>query len=272
MSHLIYYAANSWLAYIGAWNIIVIQGIVTTIIFLFVILYNNILLKSRIKEIELIEENNRRVMDAIRKEMAIDFHDEMGNHLASIITMVSTLSIKLSESDKSISDVLIKLENSSKFLYKGTKEFIWSMDPQSDNLFEVLTYLRDKGVEFFANTNIMFKVTRHFSDNARAITLPIGTSRHLLGIFKEAMTNCLIHSNADELTIDSKINQATGGYEIILSDNGQGLKEEDTNKSTKGFYNMDTRAEKINAELILENNQPHGLKVAVKYTPLFGGN
>ena len=86
------------------------------------------------------------------------------------------------------------------------------------------------------------------------------------------MTNCLMHSNADELTIDSKINQATGGFEIILSDNGQGLKEEDINKSTQGFYNMDNRAEKINAQLILENNQPHGLKVVVKYTPLFGGN
>ena len=269
---LIYCVDNSWIGCIGAWNIIIIQGIVTTLIFLLVILYNNILLKSRIKEIEIIEENSRKEMDAIRKEMAIDFHDEMGNHLASIITMVSTLSIKLSESDKSISDVLIKLENSSKFLYKGTKEFIWSIDPQSDNLFEVLTYLRDKGVEFYSNTSIMFKVTRHFLDNARAITLPIGTSRHLLGIFKEAMTNCLKHSNADELTIDSKINKVTGGFEIILSDNGQGLKEEDINKSTKGFYNMDTRAEKINAQLILENNQPHGLKIIVKYTPLLGVN
>jgi len=272
MSYLIYCVDNSWLACIGAWNIIVIQGIVTTIIFILVILYNNILLKSRIKEIEMIEEHSRKKMDAIRKEMAIDFHDEMGNHLASIITMISTLSIKLSESDKSISDVLTKLENSSKFLYRGTKEFIWSMDPQSDNLFEVLVYIRDKGVEFFSNTSIVFKVTRHLLDDARAITLPIGTSRHLLGIFKEAMTNCLIHSNADELTIDSKINQATGGFEIILSDNGQGLKEEDINKSTQGFYNMDNRAEKINALLILENNQPHGLKVVVKYTPLFGGN
>ncbi len=216
MSHFIYCLDNSWLAYIGPWNIIIIQGIVTTLIFLLFILYNNILLKSRIEEIGIMEENRRKELDAIRKEMAIDFHDEMGNHLASIITMVSTLSIKLSESDKSISDVLYKLENSSKYLYKGTKEFIWSMDPQSDNLFEVLTYLRDKGVELFSNTSIMFKVTRHFLDNARAITLPIGTSRHLLGIFKEAMTNCLIHSNADELTIDSNINQATGGFEIIL--------------------------------------------------------
>jgi nitrate/nitrite-specific signal transduction histidine kinase len=146
------------------------------------------------------------------------------------------------------------------------------MDPQSDNLFEVLTYLRDKGVEYFSNTSIMFKVTRHFLDDARAITLPIGTSRHLLGIFKEAMTNSLIHSNADELTFDSKVNQVTGGFEIILSDNGQGLKEKNTNKSTKGFHNMDIRAEKINAQLIIEKNQPLGLKVIVKYTPLFGGN
>jgi nitrate/nitrite-specific signal transduction histidine kinase len=118
----------------------------------------------------------------------------------------------------------------------------------------------------------MFKVTRHFLENARAITLPIGTSRHLLGIFKEAMTNSLIHSNADVLTFDSKINQVTGGFEIILSDNGQGLMEEDTNKSTKGFYNMEIRAGKINSEIKIENNQPRGLKVILKYTPLFGGN
>ncbi len=272
MSYFIFCLDSSWLAYIGTWNIILIQGVVTTLIFLLFILYNNTLLNSRIKEIGIIEDNRRKEIDAIRKEMAIDFHDEMGNHLASIIAMVSALSIKLSASDKSISDVLYKLENSSKFLYKGTKEFIWSMDPQSDNLFEVLTYLRDKGVEYFSNTSIMFKVTRHFLDDARAITLPIGTSRHLLGIFKEAMTNSLIHSNADELTFDSKVNQVTGGFEIILSDNGQGLKKKDTNKSTKGLYNMDIRAEKINAQLIIEKNQPRGLKVIVKYTPLFGGN
>ncbi len=72
MSYLIYCVDNSWLACIGAWNIIVIQGIVTTIIFILVILYNNILLKSRIKEIQMIEEQERATLEAFIDGFAPD--------------------------------------------------------------------------------------------------------------------------------------------------------------------------------------------------------
>ena len=193
--------------------------------------------------------------------MARDFHDEMGNHLASIISMVNILSIKLKTDDKQILSILKKVEFASKELFQGTREFMWTIDPDHDNLVEILVYLRDYGVSFFQNTNIDFEVGKDILIGAETIPVQPGSCRHIVAIFKEAMTNCLKHSHATRVTLSSE--STSGSFTIILQDNGIGVRD----KMGRGLQNMQTRALKINSILKCKNIDL-GFSVALKFNHL----
>jgi len=185
----------------------------------------------------------------IRKEMARDFHDEMGNHLASIISMVNVLSLHLDNQDEKTSSTLKKIESSSKALYDGTREFMWTMEPNHDKLSEILLFLRDFGVNLYRNTSIDFSLTNNLDNSELDIHFAAGTSRHIISIFKETMTNTLKHSDANSGVLSCTILEEEELGILSFRDNGSGK----ISGSGRGINNMINRASKINSELLLIN-------------------
>jgi signal transduction histidine kinase len=169
--------------------------------------------------------------------------------------------MKLKTNDQQILSILKKVEFASKELFQGTREFMWTIDPDHDNLVEILIYLRDYGVDFFQNTNIDFEVGKNLLTGAEALPVQPGSCKHILAIFKEAMTNCLKHSHAAKVTLSSE--STNHSFTIIFCDNGIGVRE----KMGRGLQNMQTRALKVNAILKCENME-QGFSVALKFNNL----
>ncbi|QNM84558.1 hypothetical protein H9W90_10150 [Polaribacter pectinis] len=200
-------------------------------------------LKNAIEEQEQLEKK----LNSVRENIAQDFHDDLGNKLASITVLTDLLSGKITgENEKKI---VYKIQENSDSLYKGTKDFIWSLNSKSDNLEELVTYLSDFGEEFFHKMNISFKIQKEIATN---ISLPYYWSRHIILIFKEAMTNVAKHANAKDCEIrffcDFKV------LKIQLLDNGKGFKESDL-KFTNGLKNMQLRAVKINGDINISSTE-----------------
>ncbi|MFM7023060.1 MAG: PAS domain S-box protein [Flavobacteriales bacterium] len=131
--------------------------------------------------------NASRKIDFLRKQMAGDFHDELGNKLASITLNSSILALK-TKSVKEERELIQKIENTSKSLYLHSRDFIWSIDAKSDELREIFSYLRDFGDDFFQSTNVDFIVAgKNFSEQEKVI-LPMYSGRHIIMIFKEVLS------------------------------------------------------------------------------------
>jgi signal transduction histidine kinase len=120
------------------------------------------------------------------------------------------------------------------------------MDPDSDNLGKVFTYVRDFGEELFENTDIEF-LAENLIDDSDDIPLPSGWSRQIVLIFKEAMTNALKHSLASEALL--KLEPIGGSFVLIFRDNGCGLSG--NVKKGYGLKNMRGRAEQIGCRLTI---------------------
>src|SRR5690606_28132143 len=115
--------------------------------------------KQRIGRAVVMERIRQREQEAVRKEIARDFHDEMGNQLTRIINYISLLKLNGSANGngngyinghgKSSSDLYTKVEDSAKYLYSGTRDFIWSIDPVNDELSKLFLYVRDFGEKLF---------------------------------------------------------------------------------------------------------------------------
>gem|GEM_PF-6082598 len=208
-----------------------------------------------------IEEIRKKEASAFRLMMARDFHDEMGNKLASIIVIASTLEYLIKDKSEEVKKALQKIESASKSLFDGTKSFIWSINPQSDHLREIISYVNHFGNELFEQTPMKFYLAHEVEDAADAFILPVGYSRQIFFVFKEAMTNALIHSQGSKVVFDYTYSVREGEFCLSLWDNGTGLKEDQ--KISRGLQNMMKRAEKIGCLLSLTSNPEGGLSVTL---------
>lgn len=212
-----------------------------------------------IQKIKAREKIRKEEISKIRTILARDFHDEMGNKLASITVLSSTLELMIKDKTKQINEALQTLESTAKDLFSGTKSFIWSMDPQSDNLKEIISYINHFAVDLLKSSEITFTLDTPLDDISNEIVLPMGSSRQIYFIFKEALTNAMVHSGATIIQLTCRVNRGKNQFEVELYDNGKGL----LNKKSfgKGLFNMKARAKKIKCRLSYYNNKNGGFNV-----------
>ena len=201
-------------------------------------------LKNTINE----KEKLKQTLSTVRKNLAQDFHDELGNKLASITMLTNLLMIKNPEKNDNYNK-FEKIKEDSNYLYSGMKDFIWSLNHESDNLDEVLLYITEFGKNLYNNTEIAFYVETEM--NKTYVTLPYYWSKQIIFIFKEAMTNALKHSNASEVVFSFSLIDKE--LVLTLTDNGIGF-EDHLLERKNGLLNMQNRAKKINSSLTVKSN------------------
>ncbi|MFM7023059.1 MAG: PAS domain S-box protein [Flavobacteriales bacterium] len=194
----------------------------------------------------------------LRKQIANDFHDEMGNKLASITLNSNILSIKTKE-DNELIEIINKIKDTSKSLYQHSRDFIWSIDSRSDELREIFSYLRDFGEDFFHSLPVDFIVeSKGFSEQEK-IVLPMYWGRHIILIFKEVLTNAAKHAQCKSIVLSLVV--ANGYFEIKVKDNGRGIDEKA--KMGKGLNSIRERAASINAEILISSSS-EGTEITLK--------
>jgi signal transduction histidine kinase len=212
---------------------------------------------SRLIEVEHIRQQEQ---ESLRKEIARDFHDEMGNQLTRIINYVSLMRLNGNSHGP---DLYHKVEESAKYLYNGTRDFIWAIDPVNDDLSKLFLHVRDFGEKLFEEKGIQF---RAFQDLKDKVKLPYGFSREANLIFKEAMTNAFKHSAAKNVSFH--LRPFESDFEMVLEDDGIGFEPEKI-KSSNGIKNIRSRAEKIQSSLqILQTTGGHGTRVQLRFSTI----
>lgn len=212
-------------------------------------IFYNYRMKEKLRRTLEIKRIREEEHEKVRRNMARDFHDNMGNQLASITVFTSLISLKLNNRDPEIDQYLEGIKKHSRSLFNGTKDFIWSMDPDTDNLDEVFTYLKDFGEDLFEKSGIEF-YSEKTGDVERVVALPTGCNRQIVLIFKEAMTNTFKHSQAT--TCHFLLNLNWDNYVLTFKDNGKGLP---STVRENGLKNIRKRASDIQCRFDLKSSE-----------------
>lgn len=203
-----------------------------------------------------LEENER-----VRKLAAQDLHDEFGNTLTRISLLTELIKNRLNgQANGEIGGLLTKIGDNSNRMYQGTKDFIWAINPEHDNFYEIAIRLKDFGEDVFDKTGIRFDV-RNLTDELRTVTLPMGESRHLVLLFKEAISNTLKHAQATEVTLMFGVENRE--MTIQWQDNGKGF-QPDQARQGNGLTNIQTRAQKIGGIAIFQTVEGKGTIVVFR--------
>jgi signal transduction histidine kinase len=156
-------------------------------------------------------------------------------------------------------DLYTKVENSAKYLYTGTRDFIWSIDPGNDELSKLFIHIRDFGEKLFEEKNINF---RAFNEVKEKMKLPYGFSREANLIFKEAMTNAFKYSSAANVTLS--LSRQNDEFSMALEDDGIGFSTGEIQK-TNGLKNIRERADRIHAVLRIHSGKKEGTKIVLQF-------
>ncbi|MCW5909760.1 MAG: hypothetical protein KIT62_01740 [Cyclobacteriaceae bacterium] len=196
----------------------------------------------RIRKLRLKEQVRMAESMRLKKQMAMDFHDEMGNRLASMLTQASLLKNKHPSGE--FYAVFDFFERTAHAIFHGTKDFIWSIDVKSNNLKEAISYLRDFGANYFEKNGINFHVSSEILSLDFDIAMNEGHNRHLILIFKEAMTNSLKHARAGNVYFN--VSKIQDGFVLTFEDDGIGIHQA---QPGNGMRNMRVRAAKIGGKV-----------------------
>lgn len=202
-----------------------------------------------------IEQVKTDEREKVRKKMAADFHDDMGNR----ITRISLLTKLLQQNDNDrAKEFLQKIEDNASALYSETRDFIWQMDPEKDSLFNTFAWLKEFGEELFEDSGPDFKTTP-IPAGAENIHLEMEPRGHMIRIFKEAMHNTLKHSGARICTLKVELNEHKAA--VIFSDDGQGLNISDQRNTGNGLNNMRQRAKQAGGSLEIRSEPGSGTSI-----------
>ncbi|WP_298419460.1 hypothetical protein [uncultured Kordia sp.] len=190
-------------------------------------------------------EINKRIflehkVENLREEIARDFHDEIGNKIASVIG----LSNNLKHSEKVKSPKIDKISELSKEIYHTAKDFVWSLNPNNNNIESLCKYLRDYGENFF----YLFDEIDFLYLEIDIIPIDISyvKSRNIILAYKEILANIIKHSKANTVTLKAYLEDHL--FTIQIQDNGIGF-DEITSSQGNGLENIKKRMEMIKADM-----------------------
>jgi ligand-binding sensor domain-containing protein/signal transduction histidine kinase len=215
----------------------------------------------KINRLRIIEATKREESLKIRQQTAEDFHDELGNKLTRITVLSEILGTKMDNTQCDQKKLLEQIKQNAASLYNGTKDILWALDPQSDNLYEILNHIRDFGKELFLDTPVEFEF-KNIDESLNEIKLPMEYSRNIPMIFKELLNNILKHSQATKVAISlDEIHK--NGIHLTLTDNGCGFDENEIRKG-QGINNIITRTKRINGTIDINSEKGKGTVVSLR--------
>lgn len=210
------------------------------------------LLQLRVQRALSLQHEAYNASRELRRELARDFHDELGNHLASILSLLHVLKLRTPNLPTEIRQPVTLLEKKAQDLFFGTKDFIYSIDPENETLEWTILYLKDFGEQLFGVTQTRFE-TEPIRDWQKTITVKAYYARSLILIFKECLTNIVKHAQATEVKLE--ITKQGNHLFFALSDNGVGIHPVQLETSEGGLRNIRERAAKLGATLDIQSRE-----------------
>jgi ligand-binding sensor domain-containing protein len=206
--------------------------------------------------VQQLREHRRQGMAAIRRQVATDLHDDVGSGLSQIAILTEVAKRKAQR------DAIVELgavADLARSLRDSMSDIVWAVDPDRDVPMALVERMRQVTFNLLSSsTEVTFQAP---ADRELArVDLTPDRRRHLLLIFKEAITNIARHAGATIVVIEL----ALEGAQLVLTirDNGVGFDPAE-DREGRGLDNLVTRSRSIGAEIEIRSAAGQGTTIRV---------
>lgn len=210
---------------------------------------------------EKLRELSSHIQDALEQErlhIARDIHDDMGGTLTAIKIDIAWLIERLGAQNPELLAKAKGIEELVARCAKSANNISRTLRPSVLDSFGIIAAIEMEAEEFEKRTGISCPINQ--VDEGMEISPD--TSIALFRILQETLTNIMKHAKASQVKVDI-LNRADG-VDLIVSDDGCGLKESDRQKPRSfGLRGIHERVAHLNGEVRISSIPGQGTTVAV---------
>ena len=210
---------------------------------------------------EQLRELSSHIQDAREQErlhIARDIHDDMGGTLTAIKIDTAWLIERLDAQNPELLAKAKGIESLVDRCMKSANNILRSLRPSVLDSFGLIAAIEMETEEFEKRTGISCPINQ--VDEGAEISPDASIA--LFRIFQETLTNIMKHAKASEVTVD--IANRKEGVDLVISDNGCGLKEVDRQKPRSfGLRGIQERVAHFNGKVLISSKPGKGTTVQV---------
>jgi ligand-binding sensor domain-containing protein len=209
-------------------------------------------LKKIKRKIVLLEQEG--ALERERTRISRDMHDEIGSNLSEIAILSELAKKNPGKAEHHIQGIS---ELTSEVI-DNVSEIVWAMNPQNDELDNLIAHTRRYAVKYLGLANINCRFVS--PDDLPSYTLSAEFRRNIFLIVKEVLHNIVKHSCAPEVLF--AVNFSDHNLEMKIEDNGKGFSLEKSRTSGNGLSNMKKRIEDIGGFITIQSACGKGTQIS----------
>jgi signal transduction histidine kinase len=192
----------------------------------------------------------------IRTRLATDLHDEMGSGLAEI-AILAEVTKQNTEPDV---EALSAVAERARGLRGAMSDIVWSVDPSLDHLTDLVRRFRQAASSLLGSTHTVEFTAPSEEEMARIDLMP-DRRRHLLMLFKEALTNIATHAQASRVSIEVSVDH--GSLLVRIADDGCGFSPAAA-RPGRGLAGMAYRASELDGTVQIDSEPGRGTTICAR--------
>jgi PAS domain S-box-containing protein len=200
------------------------------------------------------------VQEAERRQLSAELHDRTSPQLAAIQINLKMLGSLLR--DRESEDVAALLDDTAHLIGEttiGIREISSNLRPAVLDDGGLLPALAGYTQQFTQRTGIQVAFDAEASGTAE---VPAAVQSSLFRIVQEALTNCVKHAKARNVTI-RLANDGAGRLSLLIADDGIGFDTASQSTTGLGLLTMRERAEFLGGRFVLESERARGTRILV---------
>lgn len=205
-----------------------------------------------------LEKRILEVAENERLRIASDLHDGLGQNLTGLSFLIGGLKKKLEKKSMQEVTLMTPILNLVKESVSQAQSLARGLYPVNLDKHGLVMALE----EMAENTRGLFNVECSVQRNQHITIENLQTATHLYYIAREAVTNAVKHSGAENIHI--LLTSDSSFFIMRILDDGEGINEADGEEGGIGLKTMQHRAKLIRADLDVENRDEGGLQVSVR--------
>lgn len=197
-------------------------------------------------------------LEAIRRRIAGDLHDELGAGLAQV-AVSSEVAKRRDEAARH--ETLDSIACLARDLRSSLSDIVWAVDPARDDLPSLVHRLRDVATTLFPGESCRLEFEAPRDEAIASVRLTPDRRRHLFLIAKEALANAARHSGARCVSI--VIELSAGELLLRVKDDGRGFADEEP-AAGHGLPNLRRRAAELGGRLAIDSAPWRGTTIELR--------
>jgi signal transduction histidine kinase len=203
-----------------------------------------------------VQSKAHRLLRLERVRIARDIHDDLGTRLTQLLLIGEEAQSNLPDESETRGQLSEMCENARNVL-GAIDEVIWVVNSQRDTLGEFVIYVCKYAESFLrlALVRCRFDIQRELPD----ISLDMPFRRNLLLTIKEALSNAVKHSGANEVAVC--IRMQGQALLAVVEDNGRGFEPGHIDGARHGLHNMMARMSDLGGHCRVRSSPGAGCRI-----------